>query len=64
MKNVVEKNRTKGIQAGIICFSVFMTPWLILALLAWITAPEGFKGETLASFLIGYLVFLLLFLYF
>lgn len=53
----MENNRKKGIRAGIICFSVFMAPWLILALFAWIAAPEGFEGETLTAFLIGISVF-------
>jgi hypothetical protein len=51
------RNKEISIKAGIICFSVFMIPWLLLALIGWIAAPEGFQSETLAAFLLGIIVF-------
>lgn len=53
----MDKAKQNGSRAGLICFSAFMAPWLILAFFAWTTAPEGFQGETLAAFLIGIGVF-------
>ena len=53
MKNV----KLKGTKAGIICFSVFMTPWLLSLILALITDIHGFRVESILGTLIGILVF-------
>jgi len=49
--------RKKGIIAGAICFSVFMIPWLGSIILAVITDPAGFRGETILGISIGIIIF-------
>ena len=49
--------KTWGIKAGIVCFSVFMIPWLGCILWALIPDPTGFNGESIAGIFIGILVF-------
>jgi|WetSurSiteA1Bulk_404760.scaffolds.fasta_scaffold336696_1 hypothetical protein len=53
----MKNTKKKGIKAGIICFSVFMAPWLFAIILALVTDPAGFRGETIAGIIIGILVF-------
>jgi hypothetical protein len=49
--------KTKGIKAGIICFSVFMVPWFGFTLLALVTDFHGFNGESIAGIIVGIIVF-------
>jgi hypothetical protein len=53
----MKTNRTGGIIAGTICFSVFMIPWLYLIYKAFKTDPHGFRAETNIGITIGVLVF-------
>ena len=53
----METAKAKGIKAGIICFSVFMIPWLFFIIFALITDPYGFRAESIIGILIGIIVF-------
>lgn len=53
----MKNTKAKGKKAGIICFSVFMVPWLGFVLLALITDPHGFNNESIIGILIGILIF-------
>jgi hypothetical protein len=65
MKNVKTKTpKQKGIKAGIICFSVFMLPWLGFLLLALITDTTGFNAESITGTLAGIIVFTLVSFFF
>jgi hypothetical protein len=51
------KIKRKGIIAGIICFSIFMIPWLSYLVYALVTDITGFSSESIIGTIIGVLVF-------
>jgi hypothetical protein len=48
-----------GVLAGILCFALFMIPWLYLIFSALISDPHGFRAEGVFGILIGIAIFAL-----
>jgi|WetSurMetagenome_2_1015567.scaffolds.fasta_scaffold108267_2 hypothetical protein len=46
-------SKDKGINAGLICFSCFLIPYLLLALLFYLSTPEYFDVQNIIAFFVG-----------